>query len=39
MGLEIGEVIQKERQSNGPYTTLEDFIKRCASIVNKKSVE
>ncbi len=39
LGLEIGEVIQKERQSNGPYTTLEDFIKRCASIVNKKSVE
>lgn len=39
LGLEIGEVIQKEREANWPYTTLEDFIKRCAPIVNKKSVE
>lgn len=39
LGLEIGEVIQKERETNGIYQTLEDFIKRCASIVNKKSIE
>jgi DNA uptake protein ComE-like DNA-binding protein len=37
--LEIGEVIQKEREDHGPYTTIEDFINRCASIINKKSVE
>jgi len=36
---EIGEVIQKERQTNWPYQWLEDFIKRCASVVNKKSTE
>lgn len=39
LGLEIGEVIQKEREINWPYISLEDFIKRCASIVNKKSTE
>lgn len=39
LGLEIGEVIQKEREDHGPYTTIEDFINRCASIINKKSVE
>jgi len=39
LGLEIGEVIQKEKQDNWPYTNLEDFIKRCASVINKKSVE
>ena len=37
--LEIGEVIQKEREVNGIYPNLEDFIKRCALIVNKKSIE
>jgi len=37
--LEIGEVIQKERENNGIYQTLEDFIKRCTSIINKKSTE
>jgi len=36
---EIGEVIQNEREKNWPYQTLEDFIKRCSPIVNKKSVE
>ncbi len=36
---EIGEMIQKERENNGTYATLEDFIKRCSSIVNKKSIE
>lgn len=37
--LEIGETIQEEREKNWPYTTIEDFIKRCASVINKKSVE
>ena len=39
LGLEIGEIIQNERKNNWPYQTLEDFIKRCATIVNKKSTE
>lgn len=39
LGLEIGEVIQTEREQNGKYTSLEDFIKRCSGIINKKSVE
>lgn len=37
--LEIGESIQKERQDNGKYTSLEDFLKRCSHITNKKSIE
>ncbi len=39
LGLEIGEYIQKERETNWLYSTLEDFLKRCESIVNKKSLE
>jgi len=39
LGLEIGEVIQEERIKNWHYQTLEDFIKRCSTIVNKKSIE
>ena len=39
LGLEIGETIQKERENGWAYKTLEDFIKRCSSIINKKSVE
>lgn len=37
--LEIGEFIQEERQKKWTYTTLEDFLKRCSSIINKKSLE
>ncbi len=36
---EIGEIIQKERQEHGNYKSIEDFLKRCASVVNKKSIE
>ncbi|MDD3263034.1 MAG: DNA polymerase III subunit alpha [Candidatus Absconditabacteria bacterium] len=39
LGLEIGETIQKERQTNGKFQSLEDFLKRCQSVVNKKSLE
>ncbi len=39
LGLEIGETIQEERKKNGIYQTLEDFIKRCSPIINKKSLE
>ena len=36
---EIGETIQEERKKNGLYKDIEDFVKRCASVVNKKSLE
>jgi DNA polymerase III alpha subunit len=39
LGIDIGETIQKERQSNGKFQSLEDFLKRCQQVVNKKSLE
>ena len=39
IGFDIGEAIQKERQSNWPFISLEDFLKRCDKSVNKKSLE
>ena len=39
VGSEVGEVIQQERVKNGKFTSLEDFLKRCADIINKKSLE
>lgn len=37
--LEIGEYIQKERQTNGKFASLEDVLKRCQQVINKKSLE
>lgn len=39
IGFEIGEYIQEERKKNGKFTSLEDFLKRCQKIINKKSLE
>ena len=39
VGLEIGETIEKERTLHGRYTSLTDFLKRCHTIINKKSLE
>lgn len=39
LGFEIGETIQEERKKNGLFKDLEDFVKRCSAIVNKKSLE
>jgi len=36
---DIWEFIQQERQKNWNYKSLEDFLKRCDSIINKKSLE
>jgi len=36
---DIGEWIQKERQTNGKFVSLEDFLKRCQHVINKKSLE
>ena len=33
------EAIQEERKKNWEYVSLEDFCKRCASVLNKKSLE
>ena len=33
------EYIQEERKKNWLYTSLEDFCKRCSSVINKKSLE
>jgi DNA polymerase III alpha subunit len=32
-------MIQQERQKNGTFASLEDFCKRCGTILNKKSLE
>ncbi|HCY20815.1 TPA: hypothetical protein DIC40_03005 [Patescibacteria group bacterium] len=37
--MEIGESIQKERQTNGKFLSLEDVLKRCQHVINKKSLE
>jgi DNA polymerase-3 subunit alpha len=39
VGFEVGETIQQERQKNGIFQSLEDFCKRCATVLNKKSLE
>lgn len=36
---DIWEFIQEERKKNWQYQNLEDFLKRCQNIVNKKSLE
>ena len=36
---EIWEFIQQERQKSWEYKSLEDFLKRCDKVVNKKSLE
>lgn len=39
VGSDVGEFIQKERQKNWTYDSLEDFLKRCDVVVNRKSLE
>lgn len=39
MGTEVGELIEQERTKNGIFKNLEDFLTRCQSVVNKKTVE
>jgi DNA polymerase III alpha subunit len=36
---EVWEFIQTQRQQQGLYKDLEDFLTRCQSIINKKSLE
>lgn len=39
MGEDIWETIQQERQKNWLFQSLEDFLKRCDRVINKKSLE
>ncbi len=39
VGSEVAETIQRERQKSGPFTDLGDFLTRCQTAVNKKSLE
>jgi len=40
VGLGVAEAIVKEREDNGPYKNLEDFLNRSGSeVINKKSLE
>ena len=39
VGFDTWETIQEERKKNGKYTSLEDFCKRCSSVLNRKSLE
>ena len=39
IGYDVGEFIQEERKKNGAFENLEDFLKRCEQIINKKTVE
>lgn len=35
----IGEFIEQERQSHGVFTSLTNFLTRCATVINRKSLE
>ncbi len=39
IGYDVGEFIESERIKNGAFSTLEDFLTRCQSVINKKSLE
>lgn len=39
VGVDVGEFIQQERKRWWVYRNLEDFCKRCDSVINKKSLE
>lgn len=36
---EIAKTIETERKQNWIFKDLEDFLKRCSSVINKKSIE
>ena len=39
VGFDTWEFIQEERKKNWKYNSLEDFCKRCSSVLNRKSLE
>jgi len=36
---DVGESIQEERKKNWIFKSLEDFLKRCEKVINKKSLQ
>ncbi len=38
-GYEVAKTIQEERQNNWKFTSLQNFLERCNSVINKKSLE
>ncbi len=39
VGSDVGQYIQQERKEHWKFSSLEDFLKRCEQVVNKKSLE
>lgn len=39
LGIGVAKDIVTERKTNGPYTSLEDFLVRCSKVLNKKVLE
>ena len=39
VGADVSERIEQERAKDGPYKSLEDFLTRCQTIINKKTLE
>lgn len=39
IGYEVWEYIEQERENNGAYVSLENFLQRCDKVINKKSLE
>ncbi len=39
VGGDVSEQIEQERRQNGPFKDLEDFLTRCESLINKKTLE
>ncbi len=39
VGQNVAKGIVAERKKNGPFINLENFLQRCGSVVNKKSLE
>lgn len=39
VGLSMARAVDKERDANGPFTSIADITKRCVGIINKKALE
>ncbi len=39
VGTEVWEFIEQERKNGGVFTDLENFLRRCEKVINKKSLE
>lgn len=39
IGSEVAEQIEQERNTNGMFSSLSDFLRRCSWVINKKTLE